>query len=442
MVLRPVICDRGERRFAALNPDARLAEKNTQALADTRDGLNGVSLGWSGLTYFLALIAKTIMSTALTPTRFSFTQAKSLVKDLMQPSPRVYWADFLLTVLTGHVLFFLQYRAADWLHAPAPLFWGGRIAMFVAVAVLYMRASIFIHELVHLRPNTFRGFRVAWNLLCGIPFLIPSFMYYPHIDHHRRKSYGTEHDGEYVELSHRHPIHIVGFILAAFLVPPLAFFRFLVLTPLAWAWPSLREWVEKHASSMVIDIFYLRPDFGPKARRMMLFQEGLCCAWCGFLVLRGPLVEGTLFTPFWIHAYLISVSLIMMNNVRTLGAHRWIGDGRELSFEEQLLDSLNYPHRPWITELWGPVGTRYHALHHLFPSMPYHNLGEAHRRLMAGLPADSMYRETERLTLTSAILELWRRAADNQSLVPLQQEGPQRDLPLRLRAAGGESDSA
>ena len=41
--------------------------------------------------------------------------------------------------------------------------------------------------------------------------------------------------------------------------------------------------------------------------------------------------------------------------------------------------------------LWAPVGLRYHALHHLLPSMPYHSLGEAHRRLKQALPADSQY---------------------------------------------------
>jgi len=104
------------------------------------------------------------------------------------------------------------------------------------------------------------------------------------------------------------------------------------------------------------------------------------------------------------------VTLVVINNVRTLGAHRWLGDGRELSFEEQLLDSVNYPDRPWITELWGPVGTRYHALHHLFPSIPYHNLGIAHRRLAAGLPVDSLYHETTRVSLVRAIVELIDRS--------------------------------
>ncbi len=28
-----------------------------------------------------------------------------------------------------------------------------------------------------------------------------------------------------------------------------------------------------------------------------------------------------------------------------------------------------------LPALWAPVGLRYHATHHLFMSMPYHNLG-------------------------------------------------------------------
>ncbi len=342
---------------------------------------------------------------------FSIKEAKHLVKDLGKPNPAIYWIDFLATVLTAHTLLGLEIRAGDWLALTGLSFWCVRIAMFAAAAVLFMRAVMFIHELVHLRPDSFRAFRVVWNVLCGIPCLIPSFMYYPHVDHHRRKSYGTEEDGEYLELSHRHPIYIVAFVLAAFVVPPIAFFRFLVLTPIAWVWPAVREKVERHASTLVVDILYMRGDFGPRARRNMLIQEAFCFAWCVALIVRGPITEGTLFGPFWLHAYALSVTLIALNNIRTLGAHRWVSDGRELSFEEQLLDSLNFPHRPWFTELWGPVGVRYHALHHLFPSIPYHNLGIAHRRLRAGLPADSIYHQTERVSLFGAIGELWKRAS-------------------------------
>jgi len=159
---------------------------------------------------------------------------------------------------------------------------------------------------------------------------------------------------------------------------------------------------------MIIDIFYIRGDFGPAAHRNMRLQEVACFAWCASFF--SVWYSGAMISSTPVLAYLLGVTLVLMNNIRTLGAHRWIGEGGELSFEEQLLDSVNYPHRPWITELWGPIGTRYHALHHLFPSMPYHNLGIAHRRLMAGLPKDSIYRQTERVSLIGAIVELLTRA--------------------------------
>jgi fatty acid desaturase len=350
-----------------------------------------------------------MLSTAVSR-RFSIMRAKSLVKDLSVPNPKIYWTDFLLTIISGHLLFQLCLHAHRLEPNSALLLWAVRAIAFAGVAILYMRAVMFIHELVHLRQDSFKGFRFAWNLLCGIPFLVPSFLYYPHVDHHRRKTYGTDHDGEYLDLSHRHPANIFLFVAAAFVVPIAAFVRFAIMAPLSWIWPAFQSWVERHASSMVVDIFYTRGDFGPKARRIMRIQEILCFMWCMVLALRAPIASGTLVDGFALQAYLLAVTLVLINNVRTLGAHRWTGDGTELSFEDQLLDSVNYPYRPWITEIWGPVGTRYHALHHLFPSIPYHNLGEAHRRLAAGLPSDSLYHETTRVSLIGTIWELYQRA--------------------------------
>ena len=44
-----------------------------------------------------------------------------------------------------------------------------------------------------------------------------------------------------------------------------------------------------------------------------------------------------------------------------------------------------------LPALWAPVGLRYHALHHLLPGLPYHALGEAHRRLSGVLPQESQF---------------------------------------------------
>lgn len=341
--------------------------------------------------------------------KFSFAQARTLVGDLQKPNPVIYWVDFLCSIISGHLAFHALYFLPKWYPESSWLIPAMTVA-FVATVILYMRSVMFIHELVHLPKDQFKGFRIAWNALCGIFFLIPSFLYYPHVDHHRRKHYGTEHDGEYLSLSHHGPWMIVGFILQALIIPFLGFARFLIISPICWVVPGARQFFHRHASTMVVDPFYKRNDFSPRLHRIILLQEALCFVWCVWFLIRGGIMRGEWIDPIWFIAYAVGVSLIVLNEVRTLGAHRWTGKGQEMSFEEQLLDSVNYPHAPWISELWGPVGTRYHALHHLFPSLPYHNLGEAHRRLMAGLPEDSPYRYTVAPSLTSEIVALWKRS--------------------------------
>ena len=62
-----------------------------------------------------------------------------------------------------------------------------------------------------------------------------------------------------------------------------------------------------------------------------------------------------------------------------------------MTLTAQFLDSVNVPPPGVLAEIWAPVGLRYHALHHLMPSIPYHSLPEAHRRLNAELGDASTY---------------------------------------------------
>ena len=345
-----------------------------------------------------------------TSPKFSFGEARRLIGDLQKPKAWIYWVDFLTSITIGHIAFFCILgipRASEF----ASWTWVAATACYVITVAAYMRSLMFIHELVHLPKEGFRGFRIVWNLLCGIPFFVPSFLYYPHVDHHRRKHYGTDHDGEYLALSHHGRWMIVGFIVQALVIPFLGFFRFLVISPLCWLMPWLRPIVHRHASTMVVDPFYRRGDASAELMRMVYIQEAACFLWACVFVSRWYFRTGELFNPLWVVAYLVGVGILVLNEVRTLGAHRWTNDKkREMSFEDQLVDSVNYPEHPIIGELWGPIGTRYHALHHLFPGMPYHNLGIAHRRLVDGLPADSIYHDTIAKSLTSEIRALWQRA--------------------------------
>ena len=346
-------------------------------------------------------------------TEFSLSKARNVISDLFQPRPWIYWADFLLSYGVG--IYCFQLVRGGTLLVPHQGFTGelSQVFYFVVSCLLFYRSAMFIHEVVHQRTTgRLSGFRFAWNLLCGIPFLIPSFIYYTHIDHHRRHHFGTEQDGEYIPLANGPNWYIWFYVSWSFVIPIAGVFRFLVLTPLAWCIPGFRGWVHKHASSMVMDPTYIRPLPTKQTMRIIYIQEAACFAWCLAVAIYGPLVLGKPPVGFLFHAYLMSVAIILLNSIRTLGSHRWHNDGEEMSFVDQLLDSVNYPGLPWISELWGPVGTRYHALHHLFPSLPYHAMGQAHRRLVNALPADSPYQAVQESSLTSGILRLLRTSRD------------------------------
>src|SRR5262249_9555865 len=112
------------------------------------------------------------------------------------------------------------------------------------------------------------------------------------------------------------------------------------------------------------------------------------------------------------------VVLILMNCLRTLASHRWISGGEEGTFVDQMLDSVTMDNDSPFAVLINPVGLRYHATHHLFPSMPYHNMRTAHKRLLEKLPADSPYRRTVAWSIWPVIGNLWQTAAQSRQRAP------------------------
>jgi fatty acid desaturase len=117
---------------------------------------------------------------------------------------------------------------------------------------------------------------------------------------------------------------------------------------------------------------------------------------------------------FLILWYVIAMFIFFINSLRTLSAHAYRNPGdRPMEFAEQYLDSINVPGNLFITGLWAPVGLRYHATHHLFMSMPYHNLGEAQRRLVNGLSDNTLYLRTVRTSMWDALRRIWSEAVSN-----------------------------
>ena len=321
--------------------------------------------------------------------------------DLLVPRPACYWIDFLASI----TCFYAGFAATAVLPLNNPLKLLGAV---VAVLSLY-RAVVFIHELAHLSPGRVRGFRVAWNLLCGIPLLVPSFLYGSHRDHHARRAYGTTKDGEYRPWGcPGNRIGIVMFASSSFLGLPAGVLRFGILGPLSWFNPRIWEWVAVNASSLVVDPRYRRDPPSQQEARGWRVQEA--CVFVYLLAIAAALVTGLIDAELLVQLYLITAAALFLNSLRTLAAHRYRSAGDPLTTTQQLLDSLNYPRRSWLIPLWAPVGLRFHAMHHLFPGIPYHNLAAAHDRVMGMLPPGSPYHRTAGYGLAASLSDLWRRA--------------------------------
>lgn len=334
---------------------------------------------------------------------FPLHEAHALVREFMTPNPWIYWADFLFHITLAWAAFVTALRV------PALSMW--QFAAYVVAALAFYRAVIFIHELAHLKKGTFRVFRVVWNLICGIPLLVPSFTYDGvHNDHHKRDVYGTGEDGEYIPFALHKPAGMIGYVLLSFILPLFFIVRFLVLAPLSWLMPPLRRLVWARTSSLTIDMSYERPENAIRNDKHWRLQELATFAFAATVVVCIAL--GVLSYKVVVLWYAIAALIFFLNSLRTLAAHAYRNPpDHKLSVGGQYLDSINIPGNLFLTALWAPVGLRYHATHHLFPSLPYHNLGKAHRRLAHDLSARALYLQTLRAGLWDALLHIWHEAA-------------------------------
>ncbi len=340
----------------------------------------------------------------MTETGFSAEdrQTRVLVRDLHQPRPAVYWTDLVATAAIGWGAFAWACRLPVWSA-------GMLAAVAVAVVALY-RGLCFVHEISHLNQRVLPRFEAAWNILFGYPLLMPSFVYCGvHQCHHKLSTYGTKQDPEYMPFAQSSRMTVV-FALESFFIPAALLVRFLLLTPIGLLSPAFHRWLVVHASSLTMNLAYRR-----EATDQLIgsVRKGGAVVWLLWIAAIGMAVAGMIPRHIFLVWFLVSALVSFVNTLRTLGAHAYESSGAPLDRQGQLLDSIDTPGAAW-TELWAPVGLRYHALHHYFPGIPYHNLPEAHRRLMKGLPDIAVYREALSPGLMRSLTELYRSGSQRR----------------------------
>ena len=310
------------------------------------------------------------------------TAIKNGPQDFFAVNQTKYWFDLILCTIAA-------FTAAA-IYLGAPLFsWQQFVAFPFAVFWLY-RGNSMVHEVSHLGKKQFPSFQAAWNVLLGIPTLFPStFFTTHHRDHHSGRHYGTPQDPEYIVNVFTPGSFASGvfYVLHVTLYPIFVLFSFL-FAPISYLRPEWRDFTLRRLSSFTLNWKYER-NLSRLNRKNFALVEILCClrAWA---IPIGVVIGLTDWSRIPL-MYLLAITILAANQMRFFADHHFESHGEKMSMADHVTDSCNYSNNDFLTWLFFPFTIRFHALHHLFPTIPYHNLPAAHQHLTETLPEDSVY---------------------------------------------------
>lgn len=181
-------------------------------------------------------------------------QVHSIVKPFFKLQPAVYWFDFLTSFSVG----LIAYSSVLFLG----FFTWAQMAAYVVSVFAFYRSALFIHEIAHFRKQSMQNFTIVWNVLFGIPFMMPSFTYTTHLDHHTRKRFATHHDGEYLPLAVQDPWNLLLYFCQPLFMPILTVLRFMLGRR---GLDSSRQSISFDIRQYHSDLFNSRRDPAPKS---------------------------------------------------------------------------------------------------------------------------------------------------------------------------------
>lgn len=302
-------------------------------------------------------------------------EMKKVIENCMSKNPKIYWKDLILNAsiawLTILTLFFIE----DYLILP----------ILLISSLFVYRSIVFIHELAHLKENDVKYFNTVWHLIIGIPFLTPLFLYRQiHLTHHSKKHYSTSLDAEYYPFGLSKKSIFFHFIYNT-IIPFLSIVRFSILTPISYLNIKFRNTILNHFSFMGLKYQFNRSELSVKNDSKYKLVEFLCFIYT-FLIFT-LIMNKILPIQFIYYYYFIMTMTLTLNSIRAMGStHFYKFNGIEVNHESQMLDSINIRSENILTKIICPLGLQFHGLHHLFPSIPYHNLKFAFNILNISFP--------------------------------------------------------
>jgi len=308
------------------------------------------------------------------------TRMREILKDFHEPEPLTFWADLLCFSVFGWAA--ITYSSY---HFSLPVYLFG-------VFLLY-KGGMLIHEISHLAKKM-KGLRLAYDLLLGYAISYPSYIYDTHLFHHGKKTYGTSRDPEYLYIKSFKGLTLLRPLIAAFFLPLLQWIRFGILPFLTpFLGRNFQISLFQKYSTLVFSMKYVRPLRNEKQSLKRMMREDLICALYKVLLVC-LLYFKVLPLDFIILYYGAFVIASLLNMYRALFNHIYANkSGESLSWEDHLMDTATIE-PGLITNLFFINGLNYHALHHLFPDLPYHNLKKAHQKLMMSLEEGHIYRKS------------------------------------------------
>lgn len=321
----------------------------------------------------------------------TISQIKNILNDpkFLCVNKAIFWRDLLLFAAAGWSFLYLSVAHHSLYVIPATYF--------------FYRGTMLIHEVIHLSKKI-PGYRFVYNLLLGWPNSYPAYIYDTHLFHHGKKTYGTKKDPEYKYIEFN-ALSLIRPLLIAPLMPLLQVIRFGVIpfiTPFMPA--SFQQKLFSKYSTLVFDVSYERNFRGKYDLKTMMINDLISAFYK--VVAVALIVTGYFPVTLLLMLYTIVTLASLLNMYRALFNHYYANEEElPLSWSQHMhdtvtVDSFILKHLLFIN------GLNYHALHHLYPEMPYHNLAMAHQKLMRELPEGHLYKEGVHFNVTTLLKKI------------------------------------